>query len=77
MRRQLEGPAAASTPGMMRPCRSPLLPFHPQAQPHPQAAPTSSSGMVWPRKRMPSSGSNSEVSHSMAGMPRMPPMACK
>ncbi len=38
---------------------------------------TSSSGMVWPRKRMPSSGSSSDVSHSMAGMPRMPPMACR
>lgn len=34
------------------------------------------SGIVWPRKRMPAFASSSEVSHTMQGTSRAPPIAC-
>lgn len=64
-----QGGGGSTSPAQARAPKHP--PTHPPTQP-----PTSSSGMVWPRKRMPSSGSSRLVSHNMAGMPRMPPMAC-
>ena len=74
---QLQGGAAPEAGALPDHHRAPRTRGTPRSQqPWGQARPTSSSGMVWPRKRMPSSGSSRLVSQNMAGMPRMPPMAC-